>query len=308
MPVEKSFRAHGKVLLSGEYLVLDGALALGLPTSLGQKLIVKESSGSDITWESFAPDGSVWFSAKIDLFGFDCIKTNDEDTAASLSRIFESCVRLNSDFLSKWKKYRVKTYLDFDPKLGLGSSSSLISCMAEWADVDPFALQAATFGGSGYDVACARAAGPIFYQVNQHETKISSADFSPKFCDQIYFVYLGNKQNTREELQRYQQVKSTAAQIDEVSDISKAFCEVQSVDAFSELIDNHESLVGELIKKTPIRNQRFDDYWGSIKSLGAWGGDLVMATSKRSKGETLEYFEERGCPEVYSYCDLAIAK
>ncbi|MBX2817924.1 MAG: hypothetical protein KTR24_18095 [Saprospiraceae bacterium] len=308
MPVEQSFHANGKVLISGEYLVLDGAVALGLPTSLGQGLTVKESSGSDIVWESYAPDGSVWFSAKMDLFGFDCIKTTDEAIASTLSQILEACVRLNSDFLSKWKKYKVKTHLDFDPKLGLGSSSTLISCIAEWADVDPFALQAATFGGSGYDIACARAANPIFYQVDGTDAEVKQAHFSPNFCEELYFVYLGQKQNTREELESYKQISSTAQQIDEISNISKSLCEVHALKDFSELMENHEAVLGELLGKIPIRKERFSDYWGAIKSLGAWGGDLVMVTSDRSKEETQQYFEERGCPQMYSYCDLAISK
>ena len=37
----KSFSAHGKLLLTGEYLVLKGAIALGLPTRLGQSLTVQ---------------------------------------------------------------------------------------------------------------------------------------------------------------------------------------------------------------------------------------------------------------------------
>ena len=131
MPVNQSFRAHGKVLLSGEYLVLDGALALGLPTSLGQGLTIKESSGMDIMWESYDPDGNKWFAAKIDLFGFDPIKTTDEDISAQLTRIFESCVRLNSDFLSKWKnrphrqqeKSRLRTQTALKPQDFRGGAS-----------------------------------------------------------------------------------------------------------------------------------------------------------------------------------------
>lgn len=308
MPVEQSFRANGKVLLSGEYLVLDGALALGIPTALGQQMVVREGSGSDITWESYTAAGEVWFSAKFDLFGFDCLKTTDPDKAARLSSIFESCVRLNSDFLSKWKKYKVKTYLDFDPQLGLGSSSTLISCIAEWADVDPFELQARTFGGSGYDVACARAGGPIFYQAQGEDIDISQADFSPQFCENLFFVYLGHKKDTQEALASYQRVASTSAQVDEISDISKSLCRASALSEFSELLDTHEQLVGSLINETPIQELRFNDYWGSIKSLGAWGGDLVMVTSDRPEPETKEYFIRKGCPEVYSYCDLVLAK
>ena len=36
-----TYRANGKLLLTGEYLVLKGALALALPTKLGQTMTVR---------------------------------------------------------------------------------------------------------------------------------------------------------------------------------------------------------------------------------------------------------------------------
>ena len=39
---EKRFRSNGKLLLSGEYLVLHGAWSLAIPTILGQSLKVKD--------------------------------------------------------------------------------------------------------------------------------------------------------------------------------------------------------------------------------------------------------------------------
>ena len=46
---------------------------------------------------------------------------------------------------------------------GLGSSSTLIYCVAEWAEVNPLMLYFKIDDGSGYDVACAFADGPITY-------------------------------------------------------------------------------------------------------------------------------------------------
>ena len=49
------FFGHGKILLSGEYLVLDGALSLALPTKVGQSLSVQytPSFSPTLTWKSF---------------------------------------------------------------------------------------------------------------------------------------------------------------------------------------------------------------------------------------------------------------
>ena len=53
-------RANGKLLLTGEYLVLDGALSLAFPTRKGQTLLAKKSEKKGFFWKSINNDGSVW--------------------------------------------------------------------------------------------------------------------------------------------------------------------------------------------------------------------------------------------------------
>lgn len=307
MPPKLTFQANGKVLLSGEYLVMDGALALGVPLNLGQKMTVLEGSGSEIIWQSHRPNGDVWFTAKFDLFGFDPFKTSDPAMAARLKEIFEAAVRLNSDFLSKWRKYRVDTYLDFEPEWGLGSSSTLISCLAEWADVDPFELMEYTFGGSGYDIACAKARNPIFYQLDDEGFSIEPADFSPSFGDQLYLIYTGRKQNSRDEINQYQEREITEQDVDEISNITRSLCTIDDLKCFNELIVDHEKLIASILKRPPIKQELFGDYWGEVKSLGAWGGDFVLATSDRDAQETRQYFNQKGFDVFFRYEELAIA-
>ena len=38
----QTFYSNGKLLITGEYVVLDGAKALALPTKFGQSLLVKD--------------------------------------------------------------------------------------------------------------------------------------------------------------------------------------------------------------------------------------------------------------------------
>ena len=66
--MKQTFYSNGKLLLTGEYVVLDGALALALPTKFGQNLIVEPISSEQILWKSFDQDGSTWFE---DEFTFD---------------------------------------------------------------------------------------------------------------------------------------------------------------------------------------------------------------------------------------------
>ena len=57
----QKYYANGKLLLTGEYLVLDGALALALPTKLGQSLTVEKTNGDNLIWESLDSKSYAWF-------------------------------------------------------------------------------------------------------------------------------------------------------------------------------------------------------------------------------------------------------
>ena len=51
----KKFYANGKLLLTGEYLVMNGAKAVALPTNKGQSLSVKyrPSNNPKLYWKSY---------------------------------------------------------------------------------------------------------------------------------------------------------------------------------------------------------------------------------------------------------------
>jgi mevalonate kinase len=55
--VKQTFSAHGKLMLTGEYVVLDGALSLALPTQKGQRLEVTSIPENEFHWKSFDVEG-----------------------------------------------------------------------------------------------------------------------------------------------------------------------------------------------------------------------------------------------------------
>ena len=59
---------------------------------------------------------------------------------------------------------------------GLGSSSTLISLLSQWSGVAPEKLLSTSFGGSGYDVACATAKDAIIYANGKTKKEIHLAD------------------------------------------------------------------------------------------------------------------------------------
>lgn len=296
-------------MLTGEYLVLNGAKALALPTKLGQAMTVKPSRGSDLIWVAKDTEGNKWFEAQISLLDFTPIKSSDETKAAYIGKVLKSAVRLNSEFLDKWNGFKVETTLEFDKEWGLGSSSTLIHNVAQWAEVSPYFLHFKVSNGSGYDVACAGADGPIEYMFNDDQLSISQSEFDPKFKDKLFFIYLGHKQNSALEVEQYlKTIKVSSAQIDQISDLTEKIASSKSFGKFEQHLQTHEEIIGSLLKREPIKKQHFSNFWGSVKSLGAWGGDFIVATSDQPVKETMAYFKNKGYETIIPYRELILGE
>lgn len=298
--------AHGKLLLTAEYLVVKGAKALAIPTKLGQHLEVKESSGSELNWKSLDHEGNEWFNARYDLMGFDCMKTSDEEIAQKLRKILRAVCNDNSDFLSKWKKYRVTTKLDFPRDWGLGTSSTLLYLLSTWAEANPFLVYFDVFDGSAYDIACADADGPITYEFTGDSIHFESVEWSPSFLDHLYLIHLGQKQDTALSLRDFLKKKIKKSDVDTASQMTDDFLAANDLKTFEATIKDHEQKMSQWIGQDPVQCQRFGDYWGAIKSLGAWGGDMALVTSDRDQKTTAEYFDKMGIAHFMPFKDLVI--
>ncbi|MFK5889652.1 MAG: GYDIA family GHMP kinase [Flavobacteriaceae bacterium] len=296
------FYSNGKLLLSAEYVVLDGALALALPIKFGQTLSVEPIDAKQSVWESYDADGSLWFKVSFVLSEFNF--SVDEPIAIQLQKILKAARELNPNFLKGIQNYKIQTKLSFSRHWGLGSSSTLINNIAQWAHINAFELQFKCFGGSGYDIACAQHNKPILYQLKDTKPIVEEVNFNPDFKDQLYFVYLNQKQNSREGIAQYQSLKSGENKaILEISAISKNILMCKNLSDFEKFINQHEVIIGKLIKKQPVKEHLFNDYFGSIKSLGAWGGDFILATGN---DDTPNYFKQKGYKTVIKYGDMVL--
>jgi len=296
------FYSNGKLLLSAEYVVLDGALALALPTKYGQTLSVDPIYAKQSVWESYDADGSLWFKVNFTLSDFSF--STEDPIAIQLQKILKTARKLNPNFLPENQNCKVKTKLSFSRNWGLGSSSTLINNIAQWAQIDAFDLQFKCFGGSAYDIACAQNNQPVLYQLQNQKPMVKSVDFNPIFKDKLYFVYLNKKQNSRDGIAQYQSLKSGENKaILEISAISKNILTCKNLSDFEVLINQHEKIIGNLIKTKPIKDRLFNDYFGSIKSLGAWGGDFILATGN---DDTPNYFKQKGYQTLIKYSDMIL--
>ncbi len=299
------FSAHGKLLLTGEYLVLHGAVALALPSRLGQSLTVDHSSDPELRWIATAPD-SQWFSASLNPDTLEVVDTDDPPKAQNLAGILKALKQLNPKALTPG--LRLETHLDFDPSWGLGSSSTLISLLSQWAEVNPYALLQRTIGGSGYDIACATASTPIHYQLGPEGPQVREAAFRPPFTDHLFFVYQGKKQHSSQEVKDFNlrwNHNDFSTELQTISQLGLALPTVTYFEDFQTLLQVHENLLAHCLDREPIQRQ-FPDFHGTLKSLGAWGGDFLLAATDMPFEQVAEYFTHKGMKPIFKYQDLIL--
>ncbi len=303
---KNSFYSNGKLLLSGEYLVMDGAVGLAVPLKHGQSLVVDENeTGPRLDWVS-KEYGQPWFNAVLELPALQVRSSSDPVVAEKLQQILRAANSMTPLFVGDGG-FKVMTDLSFDRQWGFGSSSTLVSNIAFWFDVDPFELFQSVYQGSGYDIAVARSDRALLYSSYNAKSEVKKIDFRPPFMDAIYFVYLGKKQDTLYSIQQYRRsVRPSKETIDRVSGISMSLAKANDVKAFAMLLTEHESIMATIMEMPPVKDEYFPDFDGTVKSLGAWGGDFIMAVSEGPREKVLNYFNGKGLEVVFPFNDLVL--
>ncbi len=346
--------AHGKLLLSGEYFVLDGAIALAVPAKFGQYFRVyssvsssRDTDGDEVSssrdtnddrkeskseshtaqnsshserseesqtkptpqngilrWKSFNSNNEIWFEGEFSIANeLSIVNTSDNETAENLLKILNAALHISG--LTIDDGLEIHTSLEFPNNWGLGSSSTLIASISDWFEIDAYELLDQSFGGSGYDLACAVSDSPIFFERKPNEIEVTSVELNYPFKDHICFVHLGKKQNSREGIKHYRKLplKDKQQTINKLSDISEALSTASNVEDFINLIEEHENILSRNLQLPKVKDLFFSDFNGDIKSLGAWGGDFVMVVGKDKEG-LKAYFEEKGYSTVISYEEM----
>ncbi|MBR4157089.1 MAG: hypothetical protein IKU01_10415 [Bacteroidales bacterium] len=317
-----NYKSNGKFLLTGEYLVLKGATALALPLKFGQSMNVETLDKNEnlIYWDAYVKSTDNWqqttdlylnwFSAVLDKTNFSVINSDDIEKAERLSNILRQLKSLNDNIFTEASDYRISCHLDFNPQWGLGSSSTLINNISEWANINPYQLLDFTFKGSGYDIACAKAEGPIFYEINSQQTTdnrtITPVSFDPEFKDNLFFIYQGHKQNSSNEVKAFlDKKKDFSEEVKSISEISKILPDLQSLRDFCYFIKTHEEIISSCLGLKRLKKY-FSDFEGEVKSLGAWGGDFFMAATEWELEKVKKYFEVKGLNVVFRYKDIVL--
>lgn len=293
----KKIHSNGKLLITGEYLVLDGAISLALPCNYGQSLRFTSHKKNILNWISLDVNKEIWFEASFEANTFKVQKTSDDNIVKWVQKILKS-----SSELSRSKKKLEGTIineLEFPSNWGLGSSSTLLNNISNLYEIDPYDLHFSTTNGSGYDIACASYNTSLTYQIINNKPIVNPVDWNPNYKNEIIFIYLNNKQKSNLEIKRYNKLKKNLDLVNQISNITKKIIKSKSITEFEKLIDQHELIISELIQTKTVKEKYFSDYNGSIKSLGAWGGDFILATRNNKN-----YFLEKGFNTVFTFSEL----
>lgn len=294
-------------MLTGEYVVLDGAKALAFPTKFGQDMVVLPGSDEKIEWQSIDADGSVWFE---DVIAFDEISNpayeeKHDSVRNTLLEILHEAYLKNPEFITSSNGYSITTHLGFPKKWGLGTSSTLINNIAQWLNIDAFELLENSFGGSGYDIACAQYDTPVLYWLENGKPMVETAAFEPAFADHLYFVYLNRKQSSKAAIASYyrNRVDHITPVIEKIDRITTAALNAPDLGSFARELEKHESVMSGVLEMKTVKEALFPDFHGVVKSLGGWGGDFVLAISRDNP---TTYFAERGFDTIVPFREMIL--
>ncbi len=309
MEPQTQWRANGKLLITGEYLVMEGADAFAVPLIKGQSLQVRKTGMSKhpvLIWQAQKPDG-LWFETRFSMPALQILHSTNREKANHLKKILQTARSINPSFLNEKESFHVKTELEFPPEYGFGSSSTLIATLAHWANINPFLLQRKALGGSAYDVACAGAKRPLIYHLKENHPAWQEVSFQLAFTKNLYFVYLGKKQNSAQGIQYFKEkAHFSNTDILEITSLTHQCVEAEDLDTFTRLLQEHEEIVSRILKKPKVKNLYFEGIETVVKSLGAWGGDFVLCATKIEEKDFRRKLKSFGFSVIFAWNQLVL--
>lgn len=306
-PPYSIWHSNGNLIISGEYFVLAGAMALAVPLKSGMtmKIVHSEDNKEAINWTANVT-GKLWFKAEFNCDSLEISASSDNKTTIALQKLLKSIRTIKRDFFSeKGRSYFVTCDIGFNLDWGWGSSATLVANLANYSGIDPFLLNKMVSSGSGYDIAASLSEGPVFYRVSGENREINPARFNPTFKNFIRFVYLGRKQSTASVLgSSITAVKKNTALIPQINHLTEKIATTKDLREFSISITEHEKIISKTLNIKRIKDEYFSDFDGEIKSLGAWGGDCAMIVSETDEAYVSGYFEGKGLKTIFGFDEI----
>ena len=298
-----AFSSNGKILLTSEYLVMDGAKSIAFPSKLSQELNVININSESFFWKAYDHNNNLWFQEKFKIKQNEFLYDGKKNLVSErLKNLFNHLSTKIGHKIFYGKEFNSK--LNFNRNWGLGSSSTLVNNLAKWARVDPYELLNSTFKGSGYDIACCDKTNPIIFMKKENKIEIIDISFRVNFLEKIYLIYTNRKQSSESSLNKYYKNKiDRKKSIQTINQINDEILKCCNLNEFEYLINKHEEVISKFSGEKILKKTTFKDYdFGIVKSIGAWGGDFILVTSKDEKN--LEYFKRKGLNTIFKMNDL----
>uniref|UniRef100_UPI00404B08D7 hypothetical protein n=1 Tax=Flavobacterium sp. TaxID=239 RepID=UPI00404B08D7 len=94
-----------------------------------------------------------------------------------------------------------------------------------------------------------------------------------------------------------------SSQIKQINHITEELIACTQLEVFQNLLQEHEAVLSIILEMQTVQETFFSDFNGAVKSLGAWGGDFVMAVSNKNP---TDYFKEKGFETIIKYQDMVL--
>ena len=104
----------------------------------------------------------------------------------------------------------------------------------------------------------------------------------------------------------FKKVKAKKSTAKELTQLTDEILTTKKLEDFQKILCTHEEIVSKTLKRATIKEERFSDYWGCVKSLGAWGGDFCLVSSTENEAKTKKYFSDKGYDVVIPFEDMII--
>jgi mevalonate kinase len=307
MPESSTYFSNGNLLITGEYFVLTGATAFAVPLKYGQEMRIETGGNYQgrINWRVYELSRP-WLSVDLDSGKLNINGSSSTDKALRLQKVLRAIKRQKPGLFGKERSYNIRCNVGFNLEWGWGSSSSLICNLASWAGIDPFQLNKLVSSGSGYDIAASASDSPVYFSINYGRHTITKGKFNPPFKKSVYFIYTGRKQNTQESIKRnLESVKKSSFSISSmISWLTEKITTENDVNEFMRYMAEHEKILSKTLGMPGIREKYFRDFEGEVKSLGAWGGDFIMAVYPGGEERLRNYFNIRGLNTIFRFEDI----
>ena len=276
-------------MLCGEYAVLCGALAIAFPTKFRQCMEVEYRPGTGwIHWQSYDFEGFQWLRCSFHPDD-DCSQHPLKNVLQPIQAMLRCVRERNAGAMPSDKDVTFRVKASFRKEWGLGSSSALIANIARWSGVDPWELMQLSFPGSGYDVAVAFHGKALTYRLDGGARDIRFLEYIPSWLEDFRVVFTGKKVNSRDSVNEnksmFHKLEPHVAELDR---IARGLLTADSSAEACELLQRYEEILSVTLEMEPGA-RLFPGYSGTIKSLGAWGGDAILVEYRQ--GEFEEVFQ-----------------